>query len=117
VRGLFGLVETDLEGVVRELEGVCVLREHLLLVAVERAIETLEQRLRDPGSVLEAFKILLREAKLGSEIDLARYGIWVSDAASALVLEAEAYPASPKSQAQVQGGQPSPDSKAGEAET
>ena len=117
MRGLFGLVETDLEGVVRELEGVCVLREHLLLVAVERAIETLEQRLRDPGSVLEGFKILLREAKLGSEIDLARYGIWVSDAASALVLEAEAYPASPKSQAQVQGGQPSPDSKAGEAET
>jgi len=117
VRGLLGLVETDMEGLVWELEGACVLREHLLLVAVERAIETLERRLRDPGSVLEAFKILLREAKLGSEIDLARYGVWVSDTASALVLEAEAYPASPKSQVQVQGGQPSPGSKAGEAET
>ncbi len=92
MRGLLGLVEMDLEGLVRELEGVCAVREHLLLVAVERALESLERRLKEPGSVLEAFKILLREAKLGSELDLARYGIWVSDAASALVLEAEAFP-------------------------
>ena len=117
MRGLLGLVDTDMEGLVQELEGTCVLREYLLLVAVEHAIMVLERRLQDPGSVLEAFKILLREAKLGSEIDLARYGVWVSDAASAWSSRQRHNPASPKSQAQVQGGQPSPDSKAGEAET
>jgi hypothetical protein len=88
VRGLLGLVWSDLEGKVLELEGYTVVREYLVLLAVRRAVALLREKM-PPREALEALDGLLREAAMGAEVDLLRFGVYISDAAAAIRLEAE----------------------------
>ena len=88
VRGLLAWEWTDLEGRLLEVEGLCVVREYLVLRSVLRALIRLRERL-PPDRALGWLEGLLREVLLGAESDLDRYGVYASSGATYLALELE----------------------------
>lgn len=87
VRGLLGLEEADLEGIAREAEALCSVRELVLLRSLLRALGQLRARL-PPDEALEWLERLIRSAAETSEFYLERFGPELSPAASTIVGEA-----------------------------
>lgn len=85
---MFAWEWTDLEGRLLEVEGLCVVREYLVLRGVLRALARLRERL-PPGEALGWLEGLLREVLYGAESDLDRFGVYASSAATHLALELE----------------------------
>ena len=79
-------MDSDLEGKLLELEGLCVLREYLVLRVALRALRRLREKL-PVEKAIEEFQSLLEEALRGAELDLDKYGVYLSDNTTYLTLE------------------------------
>ena len=88
MRSLLGLVDSDFEGRLLELEGLCVVREYLVLRAALRALIRLREKLPVDQAYTE-LESLLVEAVRGAELDLDKYGIYLSDNTAHLTLEVD----------------------------
>ncbi len=88
MRSILGLIDSDLEGVIKELEGMCSIREYLVLKAMWKAV-TLLEKVYDPKETLTVFKSILHEALMGAEGEIEKYGIYLSDNAVIIAMEAE----------------------------
>ena len=77
---------SDLEVRLLWLEGVCVVREYLVLRAVLRVVSALRERL-PPERAISELEGLLIGALRGAEFRLDRYSVYTSEAAAQLVLD------------------------------
>ena len=85
---LLDIEKTDLEGSLLTIEGLCALREYVIVRSMLRALRDAKEKL-DSEQALEALEYVLMEALQVAELEIERYGIYMSEPAVAISYETE----------------------------